>query len=105
MYLITMLAVSLLSGTPAGSIYGDVRLGDKYLPELTLTLTCGTESVEGKTDKEGSFRLVVKSGGRCTLGVNYEGQPATLEVVVFEKPAQYRLVLELKDGKYSLRRV
>ena len=105
MYGITLLAASLFFGAPAGSIYGDVRMGEKYLPGLTLTLTCGTESVEGKTDKEGSFRLVVTSGGRCTLGVNYEGQLAALEVVVFEKPAQYRLVLELKDQKYSLRRV
>jgi hypothetical protein len=105
MYGSTVFAVSLLLGTPAGSIYGDVRLGDKYLAELALTLTCGSESVEGKTDKAGSFRLTVKSGGRCSFGVNYEGQTAALDVVVFEKPAQYRLVLELKDGKYTLRRV
>ena len=105
MYGSTLLAASLLFGAPAGSIYGDVRLGDKYLTELPLTLTCGAESVEGKTDKAGSFRLTVKSGGRCTLGVSYEGQTAALDVVVFEKPAQYRLVLELKDGKYALRRV
>jgi len=105
MYGFTLLAASLLAGTPAGSIYGDVRLGDKYLAELPLTLTCGTEAVEGKTDKGGSFRLTVKSGGRCSLGVNYEGQTVALEVVVFEKPAQYRLVLELKDGKYALKRV
>jgi hypothetical protein len=105
MYGFTLLATVLLSGTPAGSIYGDVRLGDKYLAELPLTLTCGAESVEAKTDKAGSFRLTVKSGGRCSLGVSYEGQTAALDVVVFEKPAQYRLVLELKDGKYALRRV
>ena len=105
MYGFTLLAASLLFGTSAGSIYGDVRLGDKYLAELSLTLTCGAESVEGKTDKAGSFRLTVKSGGRCSLGVSYEGQTAALDVVVFEKPAQYRLVLELKDGKYALRRV
>ena len=105
MYGITLLAVSLLFGTPAGSIYGDVRMSEKYLPELPLTLTCGAEAVEGKTDTAGSFRLTVKSGGRCSLGITYDGQTAALDVVVFEKPAQYRLVLELKDGKYSLRRV
>ena len=105
MYGIRLLAASLLFGAPPGSIYGDVKLGDKYLPDLALTLTCGSESVEGKTDQAGSFRLAVKNGGRCTLGVAYEGQKATLDVVVFDKPAQYRLVLELKEGKYVLRRV
>lgn len=100
-----LLVASLLFSPPAGSIFGDVRLGDKYLPELLLTLTCGAESVQGKTDQAGSFRLTVKSGGRCSLGVSYEGQTASLDVVVFDKPAQYRLVLELKDGKYTLRRV
>jgi len=105
MYESALLAASLLLGVRAGSIYGDVRLGDKYLPELSLTLTCGAESVSGKTDATGSFRLTVKSGGRCTLGVSYEGQTPSLDVVVFDKPAQYRLVLELKDKKYTLRRV
>jgi len=105
MYAITLLAASLIFGAPAGSIYGDVRMGEKYLPELSLTLTCGAEVVEGKTDQAGSFRLAVKSGGRCSLGITYDGQTAALDVVVFEKPAQYRLVLELKDGKYALRRV
>lgn len=105
MYPSVLLAANLLFGTSTGSIYGDVKLGDKYLPDLALTLTCGTESLQGKTDQAGSFRLTVKSGGRCSLGVSYEGQTASLDVVVFEKPAQYRLVLELKDGKYTLRRV
>ena len=105
MHELLLIATSLVFGAPAGSIFGDVRLGDKYLPELSLTLKCGTESVEGKTDQAGSFRLAVKSGGRCTLGVSYEGQTAALDVVVFDKPAQYRLMLELKDGKYTLRRV
>ena len=99
------LTLSLLFAAPAGSIFGDVRLGEKYLPELPLSLKCGTETVEGKTDKAGSFRLATAGSGRCTLSISYEGQTAGLDVVVFEKPAQYRLVLELKDGKYTLRRV
>jgi hypothetical protein len=104
MYGSALVTLSLFAA-PAGSIFGDVKLGDKYLPELPLTLKCGAESVAGKTDKAGSFRLIVSSGGRCTLGVSYEGQTAALDVVVFDKPAQYRLVLELKNGKYTLRRV
>ena len=28
-----------------GEIYGDLRLGDKYLADVKLTLTCGAESL------------------------------------------------------------
>ena len=105
MYGSILLTASLWLVAPPGSIFGDVKLGEKYLSELPLTLKCGTESVQGKTDQAGSFRLTVKNGGRCTLDVSYEGQTASLDVVVFDKPSQYRLVLELKDGKYLLRRI
>jgi hypothetical protein len=87
-----------------GGIVGDLRLGDKYLPDQVLKLKCGEEAVEGKTDKAGSFRLTVKGGGKCQLTLTYEKQAVSLDVVVFEQPARYRLVLEAKDGKYALKR-
>lgn len=101
-FLLHPILLALALGT--GGIYGDLRLGEKYLAEQPLKLKCGDEVVEGKTDKAGSFRLTVKGGGKCLLTVTYEKQEATLDVVVFEQPARYRLVLESKDGKYVLKR-
>jgi hypothetical protein len=98
-------AAHLALTAPTGSIYGDIRLGDKYLSDLSVSLKCGTTTTDGKTDDAGSFRLTVPRGGKCQLSVTYEKQTAEIDVVVFEKPAQYRLVLELKDGKYTLRRI
>jgi len=98
-------AAHLALAAPSGAIYGDIRLGDKYLSDLPVSLKCGTVTTDGKTDEAGSFRLTVPRGGKCQLSVSYEKQTAAIDVVVFEKPAQYRLVLELKDGKYTLRRV
>jgi hypothetical protein len=37
--------------------------------------------------------------------VTHEGAEASVDVVVFDKPSRYRLVLELKDGVYILKRV
>jgi len=88
-----------------GEIYGDLRLGEKYLADTKIVLTCGAERAEGTTDKAGSFRLAVKTPGKCQVTVTYEGQAASTDVVVFDKPSRYRLVLEQAGGKYVLKRV
>lgn len=100
-----VLLLHLSAAAPASTIFGDVRLGEKYLADAEVSLACGADSTTGKTDAEGSFRLTVKTGGRCQLTVHYEKQSATVDVVAFDQPARYRLVLELKDGKYFLKRV
>lgn len=101
--LLTMAA--LMASAPVGEIYGDVRLGEKYLAELPVELKCGTEVVKGTTDKAGSFRLSTKTGGKCDLSITYDKQTVSIQVVVFEKPAQYRLMVEKKGEAYSLKRV
>ncbi len=104
--MLTMLMVAgLLAAAPFGGVSGDLRLGDKYLANVQVTLTCGEASAETTTDEKGSFRLTVKGEGKCRVSVSYEGQNPSVEVVVFEKPARYRLVLEEADGTYVLKRV
>jgi len=88
-----------------GEISGDLRLGDKYLADVKLLLTCGAESAEGTTDKAGSFRLTVKGSGKCQLKVTYDKQAPSIDVVLFDQPARYRFLLEQQDGKYLLKRV
>lgn len=88
-----------------GEIFGDLRLGEKYLADVKLTLTCGAESVDGTTDKSGSFRLTVKGSGKCQLKVTYEKQTPSIDVVLFDQAARYRFQLEQADGKYVLKRV
>ena len=88
-----------------GEIFGDVRVGDKYVADAPVELTCAGETVKGRTDASGSFRLAGKATGKCTFSVTYEDKSASIDVVVFDKPARYRLVLESKDGAYVLKRV
>ena len=90
---------------PPGEIFGDVKLGADYVVDATVKLTCGADVAEAKTDKSGSYRIHSKSGGKCSVAVAYKGQTAAVDVVVFERPTRYRLVLEEKDGKYTLKRV
>jgi hypothetical protein len=99
-------ALSLaIHGATSGELYGDVRLGDKYLPDVKLALTCGSNTVEGTTDAEGSFRLTAKGTGKCKFAVTYDKRVATVDVVVFEKATKYRFVLESVEGKLILKRV
>jgi hypothetical protein len=100
-----LLTILSLSAAPLGGIYGDLRLGDKYLADVQITLTCGEATAEAITDAKGSFRLTVKGQGKCRVSVTYQDQTVGLDVVVFSKPARYRLILEEEDGKYLLKRV
>ncbi len=104
MKLMVVLA-ALAVGAPAGEVFGDLRVGEDYVKEAALELKCGDEVVKGKSDANGSYRLTAKGSGKCTISVTHEGQTASVDVVVFEKPSRYRLVLEKKGETWTLRRV
>jgi hypothetical protein len=88
-----------------GEVFGDVRIGDAYVKEAAVELKCGSEVIKAKTDSTGSYRLSAKANGKCTISVTHDGQTPTVEVVVFEKPSRYRLVLEKKGDTWTLKRV
>ena len=100
-----IVVLSALTTGVLGEISGDVRLGDKYLAAAKIDLACGDQKAAGVTDSVGTFRLTVKGNGKCTVTVAHDQQTASVDIVVFDKPSRYRFVLELKDGKYVLKRV
>lgn len=101
----TLLTIAMLSFFPVGEIFGDIRFNEKYLADTEVRLKCGEEVVKGKTDESGSFRLAAKASGKCAFSVTHGDKTTSVDVVVFDKPARYRLVLELKEGVYVLKRV
>ena len=113
--LATGLVLALLAAGPAaaGRIFGDITMGGKPVPEgLVVTITqplaakdstaAGADTT--KTDKFGSYKLTVKEEGKCVLTVVYEKQAVPLEVFSYKEPTRYDLILEMKDGKVTLRR-
>ena len=90
----------------AGEVYGKITLGGAAVGEgAEVAATCGAKSYPGvKTDKTGSFHLVVKEAGKCTLTVTQTGQSASLEIVSYDEGTQADVVLETKDGKLTARR-
>jgi hypothetical protein len=90
----------------AGEIYGKITFNGAAVGEGTeVAATCGAASYPAvKTDKTGTYNLVVAEAGKCTLTVTHKGETATLDVASYEDAAQADIVLETKDGKLAARR-
>jgi hypothetical protein len=106
--LVTTLALvlALPSAATAGEVYGKITAGGAAVGEGTeVAAKCGAKTYPAvKTDKSGSFHLVVAETGKCTLTVTQKGQSASLEVVSYDEGAQADIVLDTKDGKLTARR-
>lgn len=100
------LLLALPSFATAGEFYGKITLAGATVGEGTeVAAKCGAKAYPAvKTDKTGSFHLVVAETGKCTLTVTQKGQSASLDVVSYDEGAQADIVLETKDGKLSARR-
>jgi hypothetical protein len=103
-YLALLLVVPTLA--EAGEIYGKVTFNGAAVGEGTeITAQCGAKAYPTvKTDKTGTFNLVVAETGKCTLTVKHKTESATLNVASYEDAAQADIVLETKDGKLAARR-
>jgi len=90
----------------AGEIYGKVTVNGASAGEGTeVTAQCGAKSYPAvKTDKSGSFHVVVAETGKCTLTLKHKAESATVSVASYEDAAQADIVLESKDGKLTARR-
>jgi hypothetical protein len=113
--LCTSLVLGLLLASPAwaGRIFGDITMGGKPVPEglqvsITQPLADKDSTAAGadttKTDKFGSYKLNVKTEGKCLLTLVYEKQPVQLAVFSYKVATRYDLILEKVDGKLTLRR-
>ena len=102
--------VALLLAVPslatAGEIYGKITSGATAVGEgIEVTASCGARTYPAvKTDKTGSYHVVVVETGKCTLTVMQKGASAGVEVVSYDDGVQADIVLEMKDGMLAARR-
>ena len=80
-----------------GSI-GIINMGASWLPNAAIA-----SSLEDK-QKKYPLTIYVKDLNKSLVN-KWKMTDDQYDVVVFDKPSRYRLVLELKDGKYALKRV
>jgi hypothetical protein len=100
----TLLLVALGAWIAAeGEVYGSLRLGSDYLPDVNVALTCGGTTSSTKTDAYGLYRLYNEGTGKCVIQVSYQGQTPSLEIYSYDTAVRYRLVLERTGAEFSLR--
>lgn len=102
-----LVLAALASGSSlAGEVYGKIVEGSASVGEAaTVEARCGDKAYPAvKTDKSGSYHLVLGETGKCTMTVQYKQQSASLEIASYDEAVQYDLVLEAKDGKLFVRR-
>jgi len=106
--IVPLLVIAALASGPAlaGEVYGKIVEGSTSVGEAaTVEAKCGEKAYPAvKTDKSGSYHLVVNETGKCAMTVNYKEQSASLEIASYDDAVQYDLVLETKDGKLAVRR-
>lgn len=98
--------LSAWSLVAAGEVYGKIVEGGSSVGETAaVEVRCGAKSYPAvKTDKSGSYRMVLAETGKCTMTVKYKQQSASLEIASYDDAVQVDLVLVLKDGQLSVRR-
>lgn len=103
-------SILLLAWLPAladaGEIYGKITVGSTPASEGTeISAKCGARAYPAvRTDKTGSYHLVLQESGKCTLNVATKGGSANLDIASYDEAAQVDIVLETKDGKLAARR-
>lgn len=102
-----VLLVLLLAAPPvlAGEIFGTITDGSKPVPAGIKVAIARSGKVDTtETDKFGSYRIVLKEKGKCTLTVYMKEQSPSQEVFSYDRSMRYDWILETTDGKLSLRR-
>jgi hypothetical protein len=100
------LLILLPAVAAAGEIYGKITAEGASVGEGTeVSAKCGAKAYPAaRTDKSGSYHLVVAETGKCVLTVTHKAASASVEVVSYDDAAQADIVLETKDGKLTARR-
>jgi hypothetical protein len=111
----------LASDASAGRIYGDIKTDGRPVPEglkvkIAVVPPADTSAAKTKlkasptvvdstvTDKFGSYKLAVKTEGKCVLALYYGKEALTLDVFSYKEAVRYDLIVEKKEGKLTLRR-
>jgi hypothetical protein len=104
--LLVLLILLFVPPVLAGEIYGSIEVNGKPVgPGVEVAIECNGTTRPTKTDEIGSYRLYSKEKGKCTLTVKFGNEPfPSIEVYSYENTVRYDLVLEVSNGRYSLRR-
>ncbi len=101
---LALIAATIPTAAVAGEIYGTITESGAPVKEgMKVALLCGEKAYAGETDKNGAYRLFAEEEGKCTINVTVGEETPSTTVHSFSDSARYNLILEKKEGKYTLR--
>ena len=103
--LFLILLLIFTSITFAGEVFGTLREDGKAVTKgIKVEVVTPKKTYTAVTDTYGSYRLYVLEKGKCTLKVYYKNQTPSFDLYSYDKSTRYDMSLEIKDGKYLLKR-
>lgn len=89
----------------AGEVFGTITDGGKPVAAgVKVEVAVAGKAYVAETDKFGSYRIVVKEKGKCTLTVHLRDQSPSVELFSYDRSTRYDWIVQSKDGKLSLQR-
>jgi hypothetical protein len=104
---VVVLGALLLFASPlfAGEVFGSITDGNKPVAAgVKVEIAVSGKAYTAETDKFGSYRIVMKEKGKCTLTVHLRDQSPSVDLFSYDRSTRYDWILQTKDGKLSLRR-
>jgi hypothetical protein len=90
----------------AGEVFGSITEGGKPLPAgVKVEIASAAKTYAGETDKFGAYRIFVKEKGKASITVYAKDSLGVkAELFSYDKSTRYDWILEMKEGKPTLRR-
>jgi hypothetical protein len=88
----------------AGEIYGTIDDAGKPVAGAKIDISIAGKSFAGETDKAGGYHIFAAEKGKGTLTADYKGQKPTADIVSYEKATRYDWMVEVVEGKLTLKR-
>jgi len=87
----------------AGHVYGTIRFNNQPFRNAEVSISCGAETVPGRTDQEGVYRMFVRSTGACQLVLEPRGRRAPGSLYSYDRPTAYDFDLVQQGAAWVLR--
>lgn len=104
-FIIPLAVFVFASRAVAGEVFGTIIDGNRPAAAgVKVEIAISGKTYAAETDKFGSYRIVVKEKGKCTLTVHLRDQTPSVELYSYDRSTRYDWILQTKEGKLFLRR-
>src|SRR5262245_2208906 len=101
-FVVVCLAVLCPVSAFAENIFGRLSENRQPVKGVEVTVTCGSNNYQARTDDDGSYSIRADEPGRCMFSVKYKDQTAEMEVFSYDQPTRYDFELRSEEHTSEL---